>query len=68
METPELEKAEYRVEPKGKACQHCGLGEMWDVVDSDDVALGISYGSKEDAEEMADELNRAFLRGLRWSG
>lgn len=54
---------EYRVEPEGKGCAHCGLGEAWSVVNSMNVAMPTSYGDKESAQDMADDLNTAFSRG-----
>jgi hypothetical protein len=56
----------FVVQPdKSKACKNCKAGTMFDVVyDPDDVALGTSYNSKDDAEDMAEELNRAFELGF----
>lgn len=45
-------------------CGHCGSEvELWDVVGPDGVALGTSYAKDDDAQQMADELSRAFLLG-----
>jgi hypothetical protein len=52
---------EYVVEVEKKPCSHCGTGGLWNVVaQSTDTALSTAYGDKDQAQEMADELNHAF--------
>lgn len=58
------EERYYTVEPEGKACPHCGLGEMWDVIGPDGVALGTSFGDKLSAEEYAEDLDGAYKSAL----
>ena len=54
----------YRVESADDPCTHCGSGATWDVVyKPDEIALGTTYGTKDDAEEIADDLNRAWNAG-----
>jgi len=57
-----LEKP-YTVEQDDSGCCLCGNGKTWNVIDPDGIASGTSYGDKEDAEDLADELNRAFHLG-----
>lgn len=53
----------YRVEIEKTGCQHCEAGRMWDVIGPDEMALGISYSLKEDADDMAEYMNMAYERG-----
>lgn len=55
----------YRVEVEHGGCETCGDGKQWCVVGPDDVALGITFGVKEDAEELADMLSDAYVMGKR---
>jgi len=54
----------YRVEVQEEGCDLCGAGKFWVVVDSEDTADATAYADREDAEHMADAMNRAFERGL----
>lgn len=58
----ELEKP-YTVGLDQDGCEKCGHGKLWAVVDPDGIALGTSYGEKDDAEDMADNMNLAFILG-----
>jgi hypothetical protein len=58
----------FRVEINdSKVCRSCGSGAFWDVVGPDNVIVARSYGNKNDAEEMAEELSDAYEKG-RHSG
>jgi hypothetical protein len=61
-QTDEVSDA-YRIEIDTAACEHCGVGETWNVIGPDGVALGIVYGEQDDAIETADMLSRAFALG-----
>jgi hypothetical protein len=60
----EIVERYYTVEPEGKACKYCGLGEMWDVIGPDGVALGTSFGDKESAEDYATDMDSAYKAAL----
>ena len=52
----------FRVEINdSKVCRSCGSGAFWEVVGPDNMAR--SYGDKKEAEEMAEELSRAYEKG-----
>lgn len=54
----------YKIELGHKGCECCGKGQLWDVVfEPTDCAGGTSYSNKNDAQEMADELNDAYDYG-----
>jgi hypothetical protein len=55
---------EYKVKVKEETgCKHCGAGTIYLVVDSEDVARSITFGSEGDARDLADAMNVAFHRG-----
>jgi hypothetical protein len=55
----------YKVErDDSHECPTCGHGCIWEVVGPDDVALGVSYTDKEDADDVAEELSLAYEAGL----
>jgi len=56
----------YRALPDDSdACAHCGSGLRWLVVGPDEVALGISFENEEAAEDLADNMSRAYLAGAQ---
>jgi hypothetical protein len=58
----------YKVEiDDSRACDHCSSGAYWDIVGPDGVALGRSFGDPEDAEDVAEDLNRAREAAIRES-
>lgn len=53
------------VEDTSRACKKCGHRTMFDVVFMPtETALGTTYGCAEEADEMADELNEAYSKGM----
>ena len=55
----------FIVESEGRGCDKCGAGEFWNVVfKPEDVALSTAYGDKEEAEDLAEDLNNAFRKGV----
>ena len=55
----------FIVESEGIGCDKCGAGEFWNVVfKPEDVALSTAYGDKEEAEDLAEDLNNAFRKGV----
>jgi DNA-directed RNA polymerase subunit RPC12/RpoP len=64
--TIDTTKMPYTVEVDDReTCPHCGSKRVWNVVGPDGVALGVSFGDKEDANEVADDLSRAYLAGAQ---
>jgi hypothetical protein len=64
--TIDTTKMPYTVEPDDSSfCVNCGTGRMWDVIGPDGVALGMSFGIESDAEDLADNLSRAYLAGAQ---
>lgn len=58
----------YRVEmDDSHLCGCCGRGAMWDVIGPDDVALGRSFGDKEEAEDYARDLSLAYGAGRAYA-
>jgi hypothetical protein len=57
----------FNVEMETMACRCCRQGGRWIVVGPDEVATGVSYGCKEDAEEQAQDLNYAFELGKKYA-
>lgn len=57
-------KDPYRVECDKGGCPHCGHEKSWTVVDSQDVAIGQSFHSQEDADDLARYMNEAYWRGF----
>jgi hypothetical protein len=59
----------YTVHAAGTANCPCGAGETWDIVlhqgTPDELALSTSYDSREHAEDLAEELNYAYDRGMQ---
>lgn len=63
---PIIYRIEREVDPDScKACRH---GDMWNVVGPDDIAISMSYEREEDAEDMAEQLSRAFILGRKTGG
>ena len=58
-----VEENPYFVEVDNNGCRECGHGRNWVVVDPDGIRGGTSYGLEEDADDLAEDLNRAFNRG-----
>src|SRR5271170_3559645 len=58
-----IEENPYFVEVDNNGCPGCWHGRSWVVVDPDGSNTGTSYGSEEDAGDLAQDLNRAFNRG-----
>lgn len=60
--------SEYQVIIDEPACEHCGKGHLWTVVDSKDVAVGISFEDEAEAWAHCNTLNfvweAAFQAGL----
>ena len=55
----------FIVESEGRGSDKCGAGEFWNVVfKPEDVALSTAYGDKEEAEDLAEDLNNAFRKGV----
>ena len=44
-------------------CKECGHGRTFQVVGPDEVALGTTWEDLESAQEMAYELNAAYMLG-----
>jgi len=63
QESPE--ENPYFVEVDDNGCSKCGAGRNWVVVDPDGTRGGTSYGLQEDADDLAEDLNRAFNRRRR---
>ena len=59
----DIEETPYFVEVDDNGCRTCGQGRNWVVVDPDGIRGSTSYGLQEDAEDLAEDLNRAFNRG-----
>ena len=53
----------YFVEVDREGCLTCKHGTLWTVVGPDDVAIAQSYVEIDDAQDMADMLNRAYREG-----
>lgn len=53
----------YHVEVDQPACEHCGLGETYNIVDLTGCAIGVSFSDRTDAEEWQMELDRAYRAG-----
>src|SRR5690242_13232260 len=49
----------YRVEVDHDGCERCSCGRTWTIVGPDDYAIGQSFESQEDAEDLARLLNAA---------
>ena len=61
---PPLDGAPYTVEPDGKGCDCCGYGQLWWIVfGPEDIAESTGYEDKEEAEDICEDLNRAFAKG-----
>lgn len=58
-------KPAYRVQIGSWGCSKCGNEKEWLVIQPDDVALGRTFDNPNDAEEMAEELNRAYELGRK---
>jgi hypothetical protein len=58
------ESEPYFVEVDENGCPKCGSGRLWVVVDPDGVRGSTSYGLEEDADDLAEDLNIAFGKGL----
>lgn len=55
----------YRVEFSECACQHCGAGKQWVVVDDEDSEVGgKSFGDEDEAEWFAEYMNEAYRIGI----
>ena len=59
----DLEENPYFVEVDNNGCRECGHDRNWVVVDPDGIRGSTSYGLQEDADDLAEDLNRAFNRG-----
>lgn len=57
------ERRPYVVEVDAEGCQRCGHGRTWTVVNFEDVAIGRSFGDKYDAEDLAHDMNVAYIAG-----
>jgi hypothetical protein len=64
-EPPSSERVAYRVEQDADGCACCGDGKSWVIVGPDEVALGTSYFHREDADDLAEDLNSAYEAGRR---
>lgn len=63
---PEGPQRAYRVEMDDSGvCGCCGRGAMWDVVGPDGIALGRSFGGKDEAEDYARDLSFAYEAGRK---
>lgn len=51
--------SKYRVVIDTKGCPKCKAGRNWMVIRPNGVGYGISYGCKEEADELAFMLNEA---------
>ncbi len=58
------EPAPYFIEVDQQGCSKCNAGRSWNVVGPDGVALSTSYMEEEDAQDLADDLNDAFGKGV----
>lgn len=56
-------KPAYRVEEEICGCSECGDKKTWHIIKPDGMALLIGFGEREVADEMAEELNRAYELG-----
>ena len=64
--TPVPTAAPYRVEVEREGCECCGDGKQWEVYDADGVGIGgITFGTREEAEHLAEMLNDAYAAGQR---
>jgi hypothetical protein len=54
----------YRVETEKEPCEACGQGGEFMIIAPDGIGLSTTYVDLEEAEEQADELNRAYDAGL----
>jgi len=57
----------YTVEVDHGGCKHCGAGKTYTVVGPDGVAVGRSFGDKDDADDLAADMNQAWRLGLESS-
>ena len=56
----------YRVEVEREGCERCGDGRQWEVYDHEDVGQGgITFGTREEAEHLAEMLNDAYQHGRK---
>ena len=55
----------YAVERSEDGCLHCGTGGTWDVIGPDDVAIGVSFHNRDDADEIAEWMSRAYWAGTQ---
>ena len=53
----------YTVIVDDKPCKHCDNGMTWTIEGPDGIAIGRSFYDKEDAEDLADDMNHAFGEG-----
>ena len=60
-----VEAEPYRVEAEKAGCEHCGAGGMWGVCFTpEDCFESTFFENKETAQEVADMLNSAYLKGV----
>lgn len=60
-----VEENPYFVEVDDNGCSKCGAGRNWVVVDPEGIRGSTSYGLEEDAQDLAEDLNRAFNAGRK---
>jgi hypothetical protein len=54
----------YRVEIEDQPCSHCTRGTLFAVLGPDEIALGVTFEDKGEAQELADYMNLAYNAGL----
>jgi len=60
-----MKKKPYYVEQGNTGCYACNKGITWDIIDPNGVALGQSWGDKDEAEWIAEQLSYAYEFGLK---
>ena len=62
---PDSEPYFVEVDLGHTGCPHCGAGKMWNVVfRPTDTAHSVMYGDEDAAQEVADDFNVAYAKGL----
>lgn len=64
-------EAFYKVEKDMEGCSECGHGALYSIVHAEngvEVAESTSYETLEDAQQMCDDLNTAYEKGLKHGG
>ena len=53
----------YTIEIESDGCEKCGHGKQWAIMRPDGVCLGQTWENPEEAQQIADWMNEAFVAG-----